>query len=65
MVKKAISRFPDQDLKFPESGNISSGPDKLGIGKPDLGKICSLDIRMCTLLGRAVCTYINIIFFDV
>ena len=35
-VKKAISRFPDRDLKFPESGNISSGPDKSGIGKPEL-----------------------------
>ena len=35
-VKKAISRFPDRDLKFPDSGNISSGPDKSGIGKPEL-----------------------------
>ena len=39
LVKKAensISRFPDRELKFPESGNISSGPDKSGIGKPEL-----------------------------
>ena len=34
-VKKAISRFPDRDLKFPEPGNFSSGPDKSGIGKPE------------------------------
>ena len=32
---KAISRFPDRDLKFPEQGNFSSGPDKSGIGKPE------------------------------
>ena len=35
-VKKAISWFPDRDLKFPELGNFSSGPDKSGIRKPEL-----------------------------
>ena len=35
-VKKVISRIPDRDLKFPESGIFSSGPDKSGIGKPEL-----------------------------
>ena len=35
-VKKAISRFPDRDLKFPELGFFSSGPEKSGIGKPEL-----------------------------
>ena len=34
--KKCISRFPDRDLKFPDSGKISSGPEKSGIGKPEL-----------------------------
>ena len=35
-AENSISRFPDRELKFPESGNISSGPDKSGIGKPEL-----------------------------
>ena len=34
--KRLKRPFPDRDLKFPESGNFSSGPDKSGIGKPEL-----------------------------
>ena len=28
--------FPDRELKFPGSGNFLSGPEKSGIGKPQL-----------------------------
>ena len=36
------SAFPDLDSK-PDSGNISSGPEKSGIGKPELAIPISLD----------------------
>ena len=32
----SISRFPDREWKFPEPGNKPSGPEKSGIGKPEL-----------------------------
>ena len=36
MTITSISRFPDRELKFPESGKKASGPEKSGIGKPEL-----------------------------
>ena len=32
----SISRVPDRELKFPEPGKKPSGPEKSGIGKPEL-----------------------------
>ena len=52
-----ISRFPDRDLKFPDSGNYPSGPKKLGIGRPELaiptiiyreGPANHIGLRLCT-----------------
>ena len=31
--KRSKRAFPDRDLKYPEPGNFSSGPEKSGIGK--------------------------------
>ena len=53
---KAISLFPDRELKFPEPGNFLSGPENSGIGKPEYANPNTQDYE-CTFQRKYPVAY--------